>query len=362
MIGRNTESSEHRSRKINNFTFFILLFAIAVVVYLLARPFLITILLAAITSGLAAPLRDRLNEKLHDRRTVTAVITTLLVFIAVVIPVLTILYLAVIELLDILGEILDDIDSFRESLDRIISRISRALPFINGLSSRNIISSESISNYIETEGAQIMEGFGRFMSSAANFFLMFFVYLYSLFFFIKDGPNILKGLMSLVPLPLDEKKVVVDNFTNVTRASLKGIFVIGLLQGFIGGLLFMILGLPSPVIFGVLFLILAAIPNFGAVLIWLPTGIILLFSGEIVKGIIMLTLGGLIIAAVDYLVRPRIIKGGTSVHEILVLIGIFGGLAVFGVFGFIIGPIIMAVFKEILKIFSSRYHDEIHQI
>jgi predicted PurR-regulated permease PerM len=207
-----------------------------------------------------------------------------------------------------------------------------------------------------------MEGFGRFMSSAANFFLMFFVYLYSLFFFIKDGPNILKGLMTLVPLPLDEKKVVVDNFTNVTRASLKGIFVIGLLQGFIGGLLFMILGLPSPVIFGVLFLILAAIPNFGAVLIWLPTGIILLFSGEIVKGIIMLTLGGLIIAAVDYLVRPRIIKGGTSVHEILVLIGIFGGLAVFGVFGFIIGPIIMAVFKEILKIFSSRYHDEIHQI
>ncbi|MFP4384485.1 MAG: AI-2E family transporter [Spirochaetia bacterium] len=356
------ESSEYRSRKISNLTFFILLFVIAVVVYLLARPFLITILLAAITSGLAAPIRDRLNKKFSGKRNLTAGLTTFVVFVVVVVPVLAVLYLSVVELIDILASILDDIDNFRESLDTVINKVSRTLPFINGLSSRNIISSEAISNYIETEGARLMEGFGNMMSGVANFFLMFFVFLYSLFFFIKDGPNILKGLMSLVPLPLNEKEMIVNNFIKVTRASLKGIFVIGVLQGFIGGILFFILGLPSPILFGVLFLILAAIPNFGAILIWLPTGIVLLFSGEIAKGIIMMTLGGLIIAAVDYLVRPRIIRGGTKVHEILVLIGIFGGIAVFGVFGFIIGPIIIAVFKEILRIFSSRFHDEIHQI
>ncbi len=362
MFGKNTESSESRSLRISKVTFFILLAAIAVVVFLLFRPFIVSILLAAITSGLAAPLRDKLQARFKGRKALSASLATLIVVIALVVPFLGIMYFALIELIDTLAGILEDISSFQAGVDKIIRRVSRTLPFLGGLSSRNIISSEAVANYIETEAGRIMEGASNFVSTLANFFLMFFVYLYTLFFFIKDGPDIRKGLSSVIPLPVKEKEAIINDFVKVTRSSLKGIIVIGVLQGLIGGLLFFIMGLPSPIIFGIFFLLLAAIPNFGAILVWLPTGIILLFSGEIVKGLILLTIGALFIAMVDYVIRPRIIRHGTKVHEVLVLVGILGGIPIFGVFGFIIGPIIMAVFKEVVTIFSSRYHDEINQI
>jgi predicted PurR-regulated permease PerM len=116
---------------------------------------------------------------------------------------------------------------------------------------------------------------------------------------------------------------------------------------------------PGALIWGVLLVFLAAIPNFGAVLVWLPVSVGLFLQGDIVRGAVMVLLGGILVGLVDYLLRPRLIGDDIRIHEILVLFGVLGGLVVFGVFGLIIGPIVMAVFVQVWHIYAEIFRSEL---
>jgi predicted PurR-regulated permease PerM len=142
---------------------------------------------------------------------------------------------------------------------------------------------------------------------------------------------------------------------------LKGTIIIGVIQGSLGGIMFWIAGVPSFVIWGVIMVILSIIPAIGSGLVWAPAGIILLFTGNIWEGIFVLLFGGIFISLVDNILRPKLVGNDTEMHPLLVFFATLGGLISFGIIGFIIGPVIMALFLALWEIYGKEFKRQLNK-
>jgi predicted PurR-regulated permease PerM len=164
--------------------------------------------------------------------------------------------------------------------------------------------------------------------------------------------------MYALPLGHEREHRLFEKFADVSRATVKGTLVVGVVQGTLGGLFFWILGLNAAVFWGVIMTLLSLLPAVGSALIWGPAAIILLATGQIVKGIILLAAGSLIIGLVDNLLRPMLVGRDTQIPDYLILLATLGGLTVFGLSGFVIGPIIAALFLAVWDMFAQEYGHE----
>jgi predicted PurR-regulated permease PerM len=182
--------------------------------------------------------------------------------------------------------------------------------------------------------------------------------LYLLFFFLRDGHRLIAAIMYALPLGSEREHHLLEKFADVSRATIKGTLVVGLVQGTLGGLLFWILGLKAAVFWGVIMTLLSLLPAVGSALIWGPAAIILFATGQIVKGIILLAAGILVIGLVDNFLRPTLVGRDTQIPDYLILLATLGGLTVFGLSGFVIGPIIAALFLAVWDMFAQEYGRE----
>jgi predicted PurR-regulated permease PerM len=133
---------------------------------------------------------------------------------------------------------------------------------------------------------------------------------------------------------------------------------VALIQGILGGILFFSVGIPSPVFWGAIMAFLSIIPVVGAFIVYVPAGVILIIGGSYVKGIVVLGVGAVVISQVDSVLRPLIIAGKASMHPLLLFFAIMGGIALFGLLGVVLGPMIAAIFLTLLKIFEFKLHPE----
>lgn len=192
-----------------------------------------------------------------------------------------------------------------------------------------------------------------------TFTLQFFLMLYLLFFFIRDGRKIEKRLIEILPLGDRREKRLFAKFTSTTRAVIKGTLVVGIVQGVIGGILFSIVGIKAAILWGVLMTILAVVPAVGAVIIWLPASIILLLTGNIWQGILIFVVGALVISLIDNILRPILVGKDTKMPDVLILISTLGGLSVFGITGFVIGPVVAGFFIAMWNMFEEEYRSDL---
>src|SRR5581483_6821834 len=183
---------------------------------------------------------------------------------------------------------------------------------------------------------------------------LFFLMLYILFFFLRDGSRLVAMLIRVVPLQDMRERELLAKFAEVSRATIKGTLVVGIVQGAMGGILFWALGIPAPVFWGTLMAMFSVLPAVGPGLIWLPAAVILMAMGHIVKGIIVIAAGVLVIGLVDNVLRPLLVGRDTQMPDYLVLLATLGGLAVFGVSGFVIGPVIAAFFLVVWEMFAQE--------
>ena len=184
---------------------------------------------------------------------------------------------------------------------------------------------------------------------------LFFLMLYILFFFLRDGSRLVATLVRVLPLGDVRERQLLAKFAEVSLATIKGTLVVGVIQGAIGAALFWALGIPAPVFWGTLMTILSVLPAVGPGLIWLPTAVVLLAMGHIVKGIIVIAAGVCVIGLVDNVLRPILVGRDTQMPDYLVLLATLGGLAVFGVSGFVIGPVIAAFFLVVWEMFAQEH-------
>jgi predicted PurR-regulated permease PerM len=186
---------------------------------------------------------------------------------------------------------------------------------------------------------------------------MIFVMLYTMFFFLIDGEKLLTKILYYLPLQDHDERRILEKFTSVTRATLKGTAVIGILQGGLAGFAFWVVGIPSSVFWGAIMAVLSIIPGIGSALVWGPAAIILAASGSIAKGAGLAIFCAIVVGSVDNLLRPILVGKDTQMHELMIFFGTLGGIVMFGVMGIIIGPIVAALFVTVWDIYGVAFAD-----
>ncbi len=287
----------------------------------------------------------------------SAGITLLIILALVVLPLLFVATLLVGESKSLYDK-LSNINIF-ESVDGIQQQLG-SVPVVG----------EYIQN-IQTQGPEFAQKTAEFISSfllnnlqavteySLRFFFLFFMMLYSLFYFLRDGKIILKKLMHLSPLGDEYEELLYSRFTSTARATLKGTMITGAIQGTLGGILFAVTGVEGALIWGVVMTLLSIIPGVGSSLVWLPTGIILFALGNVWQGITILAVGFGVISVIDNLIRPPLVGRDTQMHPLLVLFSTLGGIVVFGISGFVIGPVIISLFLAVISIYDHYYKKEL---
>jgi predicted PurR-regulated permease PerM len=186
-----------------------------------------------------------------------------------------------------------------------------------------------------------------------DFVVAFFVMLYVLYFLFRDGERLSQSIGRAIPLHPQHTRRLLTQFATVVRATVKGNIVVALVQGALGAIAFWFLGLPGAVLWGTVMAVLSLLPAVGAVLVWGPVAAYFFFTGEIVKGIGLTIWGALVIGLVDNVLRPILVGRDTRMPDYLVLVATLGGIVVFGLNGFVIGPVIAAVFLVSWEMLAS---------
>jgi predicted PurR-regulated permease PerM len=326
----------------------------------MVREFLLTILLAAVFSGLSYPLYQRLIHAFRGRRALAAV-ATLLVLVAVVLgPLLTVLGIGA-------GEALRVSEAVRPQLERIVARsgeVSSRLSRLPGYRYIEPYREQILGKAAELVGSASTYAFAALSATTratAVFVFHAVILLYTMFFFLTDGPRLLEGVLAYLPLTSVDKRRMVDTFVSVTRATLKGTVLIGIAQGVLGGMGFLVVGIDGALFWGIVMTVLSIIPGIGGALVWIPASIVLLATGEVWRGIALAAYCGLIVGSVDNLLRPMLVGRDTQMHELLIFFSTLGGLMMFGVMGFIVGPILAALFVTVWEMFGVAFRSSLEE-
>lgn len=190
--------------------------------------------------------------------------------------------------------------------------------------------------------------------NAASLVIGLILMLYLLFFILRDGPEVYQELFIAVPMPTDQKQRFFQKFAEVATATLAGTFVVGLVQGTLGGAIFAVLGINGAVFWGVVMALMSLIPALGSAVVWFPAVIILALGGSWIKAAILLAFGGLVISTVDNLLRPMIVGHKTHMPDYVVLFATVGGISTLGVTGFVAGPVIAALFMVAWQLIAEE--------
>jgi predicted PurR-regulated permease PerM len=209
-----------------------------------------------------------------------------------------------------------------------------------------------------TEG--LVKGSQYFASQALNigqstfdFIINLGIMLYLLFFLFKDGEALSQRVKNAIPLRPELRDDLMEKFTVVIRATVKGGILVALAQGALGGLIFWILGINAALLWAVLMAFLSLLPAVGAGLVWMPVALYLLATGSVVQGVILIAYGFLVIGLVDNILRPMLVGKDTKLPDYLVLIATLGGIDALGLNGFVVGPVIAAMFVAGWAIFAE---------
>ena len=178
------------------------------------------------------------------------------------------------------------------------------------------------------------------------------IMLFALFFLLRDGHTLGRQVRELLPLPERQRDQMIADTRDLVIASVGAGLAVAAAQGLIGGIAFAILGINAPVIWGVVMAMTSLIPVVGAALVWLPTALWLLLSGEVTRGVILLIVGGVGISLVDNFLRPLLLSGRTSASGLVVFLGLLGGVAAFGFVGLVLGPIVLVTAGSLLRAFT----------
>ena len=185
-----------------------------------------------------------------------------------------------------------------------------------------------------------------------EFVVSLFITLYLAFFLIRDGDSVVQAVRQAIPLAGGHKRALFETFTTVIRATVKGNLLVAAIQGALGGLAFWVLGLSASVLWAVLMAVLSLMPAIGSALVWAPVAIYFIFTGALWKGFAMLAYGVLVIGLIDNLLRPALVGKDTRLPDYVVMVTTVGGIAIFGINGFVLGPAIAAMFMAVLHIYG----------
>ncbi|MFC1585378.1 AI-2E family transporter [Fibrobacterota bacterium] len=346
-------------------SFLMVLLVIFLLFLYMIRGFVMPVLIGAIFTGLTYPVYEKVH-KLTRNRFSASILSLCLLLLVIILPVFGVGYLAYREASAIISAM--EISAMQSKLEGLFMGILADPPwFLRGIIEALPLDVESLDysqlageamgslkkvvQYLFSGGASLSRSFfGALATAALTLFIMFYFYL--------DGQVLLKRLIHLSPLNDEYERRIIERFVSVTRATLKGTMLIGVVQGALGGLVIWAVGIPSPVFWALLMTILSIIPGVGVVVVLLPAALFLFFKGALISGIVVLV-ACVVIGVMDNFLRPVLVGKDLKMHDLLILFSTLGGIGMFGLIGFIIGPIIASLFVTVLQIYEEVYKKEL---
>jgi predicted PurR-regulated permease PerM len=339
--------------------FFLLIVLLATCAFVgLIQDFLQPLFWAAILAILFYPTYRYGLKMLGYHPTLVAGLTLLVILVIVILP-LSLVGLAVTrEAADLYARIASGNIDLQAPLRFLQNTLPTVTVYLDrfGIDTQRL--QQTLSNAAVTVSQWLASQAFNIGQDALRFGVMFCLMLYVLFFFLRDGIRIVRALMRVLPLGDDRERRLFTRFAQVSRATIKGTLVVALVQGTLGGLTFWLLGIKAAVLWGAIMSLLSLLPALGSALIWGPAAVMFFASGAYAKGLILLGVGGLIIGLIDNLLRPILVGRDTLMPDYLVLLATLGGLTVFGMSGFVIGPIIAALSLTVWEMFEQEYRGE----
>jgi predicted PurR-regulated permease PerM len=348
-------------KAVNNRILIAALAIISVLFLVMIRQFIMPILLAAIFSALVMPVFHKFEKWFRGRRILASAVTVILIICIIIVPLTGLLGIVAGQAVKI-GTVAKPWIEQQISEPGSIPKFIESLPFYQTI--------EPYKDQIFTKAGELVGGLSGFiigkLTSATigtvNIILDLFIMLYCMFFFLLEGSSILNKILYYLPLEDQFERRMLDKFTSITRATLKGTIVIGILQGALAGIAFAVLGIPSALFWGTIMAVLSIIPSVGSAIVWLPAVAILIFTGHIVKAVTLFIFCAFIVGSMDNLLRPKLVGKDTEMHELMILFGTLGGIIMFGMVGMIVGPIIAGLFVTIWEIFAIEFKEILPEV
>lgn len=317
-----------------------LILIVGISILYMLRAYLTPILGAIILSYLLMPLYDKLKNK-TQKPILSAALVLLGLFLVILIPLSTTAGIMLSQLNSINVEDTKFI-KYEESLSNLLGKeisITESL--------------ENVEKWIKSEAGKILP---KVVSLTSNFLLSTFIMFFIMFYLLIERKAFIKEFLSFSPFSKKHSNKLLKESGNVVRAVMIGQVLTAIVQGFLGMVSFIIVGLNGAIFWGIIMMILSIIPMIGAFIIWVPAGLFLLLEGFIWQGIFVLVWGAVIVSQIDNFIRPKLVNKFANIHPLETFLGIFMGISAFGFIGIIIGPLVISLFTMLVKTFRSEFN------
>jgi predicted PurR-regulated permease PerM len=336
---------------------------LALALYKILMPFLGPLIWAIFLAFLLNPLHVRLTRRLRNRPQLSAFILTLLVFILFVGPLTGLSAAFAAQVGDLLRFVQSTLADQTQTNGLDLTNVPWVRDLLTRLDDLVGVDPNQVRQWVEqgaNQGLHWLASFGgKVFLGAIGTALGFVLTIFMLFFFIRDGQEMFSTTRELIPMRNEYKARLFAHLAAVTRAMVLGTGATALIQGTLVGIAFLIVGLPSPLVFAVIAVLASLLPFGGTALVWVPAAIVLAAQGHWGQTIFMVIWGALLVSLVDNVVRPMMVSGRANVGTLTVFIGVLGGLAAFGAIGLFLGPVILALVIALIRLVQEIRRNEV---
>ncbi len=314
--------------------------------FFLLYPFLQYLVFALLLTYMLHPVRGLLQHRIRSRSLV-ALLMISLILVAVILPTVFITTKLVREVRGMVSLMTQapDRDVYLVRIEGWLQRVTGEAPDLHVYKDQLITQVRGF----------LVKAAPDFFGSVTEWLLGFFIMLFVMFYSFQSGPGSFERVRALIPLAPSLKDKLIEEIKSVTWAVVYGQVMTALVQGSLGGLGFLIFGVPNAVLWGSIMILLSFLPMVGTLVVWAPAGLFLMLSGDTVRGIGLLLWGGLLVMNVDNFLKPRLISGQSTIHPVVVLLGVLGGLRLFGLIGLVAGPLTLALLITLVRFYEEEY-------
>jgi predicted PurR-regulated permease PerM len=311
------------------------------------EPFADVLLWALVLVVVFTPVHQRIEARLGSPSSAAAA-STVLVIITILGPATLITVAVVNELRQVSAQLMTS-EGQHAVLD--LPLVQRAMGWISPyVDVQQVPSREAVIERLQQWSGVLAGGTIGLVGGVLATVVQFFLVVFTMFYLFRDGDAIRHAAYDVLPLERSQAQDVVTRTRDVIAATVYGVLLISAIQGVLGGIIFWTLGLPSPLLWGVVMFFLSMIPMAGAFLVWAPAALYLLATGAYLKGLLLVAWGILVVGSIDNFLSPRLVGKRTRLHELLIFFSVLGGLEVFGVLGLVLGPVVVALTLAILEV------------
>lgn len=345
-----------QQRLVNRGVIICLLIGITLLFLAMVKPFLQAVFVAALFAALFTPFYRRILNHVGGRRSVASGLTLLTVILFVMVPLGLLLSTVAGQAVDIAETAVPWVQQ-QLLTPGLITEYMESLPFYSYIEPYRAEVLTRIGDLAGLVSGWLVNGLKSATLGSFNALLSILIVLYALFFFLIDGDRLLFYMLYYLPLNDEDETKLLHRFTSVTRATLKGTAVIGFLQGALAGIALYFAGIPSALFWAVAMMVLSVVPGIGTALVWIPAVIYLVVGGHFATAIALALFCGIVVGTVDNVLRPKLVGNDTQMHELMIFFSTLGGLIMFGFMGFVIGPIVAALFVSLWELYGDEFKD-----